>query len=123
MNKILVVDDEQSVIDVLKACLEGAGYEVSSAKTGQRGLELALTGKFDLIILDIMLPDKDGRVICNKIRKNMDTMLTPIIMLSAKEHTIDRMVGMESGADDYMVKPFDIKEVVAKVNAILKKTP
>ncbi len=119
MNKgsILVVEDEKKIADIVKAYLEKEGYSVIVAPTGQKALSV-LKDKFDLIILDLMLPDMDGEDICQTIRKDSDV---PIIMLTAKSEEDDRIKGLGLGADDYVVKPFSPRELVARVKALLRR--
>src|SRR5690625_5097673 len=112
--KILVVDDEQPIADILKFNLEKEGYEVIVAYDGEEAIELALKEEPDLILLDIMLPKKDGNEVCREIRK---THQMPIIMLTAKDSEIDKVLGLELGADDYVTKPFSTRELIARVKA------
>jgi len=119
MNKgrILVIEDEDKIAKILKAYLEKEGFMVTVAPTGQKALS-TLKDRFDLIILDLMLPDMDGEDICQTIRKDSDT---PIIMLTAKSEEDDRVKGLGIGADDYVVKPFSPRELVARVKALLRR--
>lgn len=117
-QKILVVDDEQAIADILKFNLEKEGYDVIMAHDGGEAIELAETEEPDLILLDIMLPVKDGNEVCREIRK---TQTMPIIMLTAKDDEIDKVLGLELGADDYVTKPFSNREVVARVKANLRR--
>jgi len=117
-QKILVVDDEQPIADILKFNLEKEGYEVVCAYDGYEAVELAETEEPDLVLLDIMLPNKDGNEVCREIRK---TQTMPIIMLTAKDDEIDKVLGLELGADDYVTKPFSNREVVARVKANLRR--
>ncbi|MBU5467490.1 response regulator transcription factor [Virgibacillus sp. MSJ-26] len=117
-QKILVVDDEQPIADILKFNLEKEGYEVVCAYDGDEAVELAQDEEPDLILLDIMLPNKDGNEVCREIRK---TQTMPIIMLTAKDDEIDKVLGLELGADDYVTKPFSNREVVARVKANLRR--
>lgn len=117
-QKILVVDDEQPIADILKFNLEKEGYEVVFAHDGDAAVELAESEDPDLILLDIMLPNKDGNEVCREIRK---TKTMPIIMLTAKDDEIDKVLGLELGADDYVTKPFSNREVVARVKANLRR--
>lgn len=118
MKRILIVEDEKSIADVERDYLEIEGLSVTVENNGKRGLERAETEDFDLIILDIMLPDMDGFEICRTLRKNKDT---PIIMVSARTENIDKIRGLGFGADDYIVKPFDPAELVARVKAHLAR--
>lgn len=119
MKKILVVDDEQSIVTLLEFNLKKAGYEVLKAMDGNQAIQLAMEGKPDLMILDIMLPGLDGIEVCKKLR--MEKMDLPILMLTAKDDEFDKILGLELGADDYMTKPFSPREVVARVKAILRR--
>lgn len=118
-NKILVVDDDLNICELLKLYLENEGYVVFTANDGQEAVEMFQNKTPDLVLLDIMLPKKDGWQVCREIRK---TSSAPIIMLTAKGETFDKVLGLELGADDYVVKPFDAKEVMARVKAVLRRT-
>lgn len=118
-NKILVVDDDLNICELLKLYLENDGYVVFTANDGQEAVEMFQNKIPDLVLLDIMLPKKDGWQVCREIRK---TSSAPIIMLTAKGETFDKVLGLELGADDYVVKPFDAKEVMARVKAVLRRT-
>ena len=118
MSKILIVEDEEAIADLEKDYLELSGFEVEVANEGTLGLEKALSGEYDLFILDLMLPGVDGFEICRKIR---DEKNTPIIMVSAKKDDIDKIRGLGLGADDYMTKPFSPSELVARVKAHLAR--
>lgn len=117
--KILVVDDEKTLVKGMKFNLENEGYEVECAYDGAAALELAREGRFDLLILDVMMPEMDGLEACMKIREFSNV---PIIMLTAKSEVFDRIQGLEMGADDYIVKPFEMKELIARINAVLRRT-
>jgi two-component system response regulator VicR len=117
-GKILVVDDEQPIADILKFNLEKEGYEVICAYDGVQAVELALSLTPDLILLDLMLPLKDGMDVCREIRAKLNT---PIIMLTAKDSEIDKVLGLEMGADDYVTKPFGTRELLARVKAHLRR--
>ncbi|MCG1227892.1 response regulator transcription factor [Staphylococcus epidermidis] len=119
-KKILVVDDEQSIVTLLKYNLETAGYIVEVAYDGEEALKKVETEQPELIVLDVMLPKKDGIEVCKTIRS--DKNLVPILMLTAKDDEFDRVLGLELGADDYMTKPFSPREVVARVKAILRRS-
>jgi two-component system, OmpR family, alkaline phosphatase synthesis response regulator PhoP len=119
-NKILVVDDEQSIVTLLQYNLEQAGYEVITAMDGEEGKHLAETQDPDIIVLDLMLPKLDGMEVCKQLRQK--SIMTPILMLTAKDDELDKILGLELGADDYMVKPFSPREVIARVKAILRRT-
>lgn len=117
-EKILVVDDEVSLLETLAYNLKKQGYEVEMAGDGPTAVELARTGRPDLIVLDIMLPGMDGFEVCREIRKEMNT---PVLMLTARDDEIDRVVGLEVGADDYLTKPFSMRELMARVKALLRR--
>jgi two-component system response regulator VicR len=116
--KILVVDDEKTLVKGMKFNLENEGYEVECAYDGAAALELAREGRFDLIILDVMMPEMDGLEACMKIREFSNV---PIIMLTAKSEDADKLMGFECGADDYLTKPFNILELKARVRALLRR--
>ncbi|AGK55172.1 OmpR family DNA-binding response regulator [Bacillus sp. 1NLA3E] len=120
MKKVLVVDDEQSILTLLQYNLEQAGYQVLTAMDGEQGRNMALEDEFDFIILDLMLPKLDGIEVCKQLRQ--ERVPTPILMLTAKDDEFDKILGLELGADDYMTKPFSPREVVARVKAILRRT-
>lgn len=117
-SKILVVDDEKPIADILKFNLEKEGYEVIVAYDGEQAIDLAKSENPDLILLDIMLPKKDGNEVCREVRK---THTMPIIMLTAKDSEIDKVLGLELGADDYVTKPFSNRELIARVKANLRR--
>ncbi len=117
-KRILVVDDEKPIADILKFNLEREGFDVICAYDGEEALELIQKKEPDLILLDIMLPHKDGMEICREVRKKSDV---PIIMLSAKDSEIDKVLGLELGADDYVTKPFSTRELLARVKANLRR--
>ena len=119
MAKILVVDDDLNICELLKLYLENDGYTVFTANDGQAAVEQFQNKTPDLILLDIMLPKMDGWQVCREIRKSSSV---PIIMLTAKGETFDKVLGLELGADDYVVKPFDAKEVMARIKAVLRRT-
>ncbi|SEQ06309.1 response regulator YycF [Piscibacillus halophilus] len=116
--KVLVVDDEEPIADILKYNLENEGYEVVVANDGNEAIELTKKEEPDIILLDIMLPEKDGMEVCREIRKDFQM---PIIMLTAKDSEIDKVLGLELGADDYVTKPFSKREVAARVKANLRR--
>ena len=119
MSKILVVDDDLNICELLKLYLENDGYTVFTANDGQAAVDAFKNKTPDLVLLDVMLPKMDGWQVCREIRK---TSSAPIIMLTAKGETFDKVLGLELGADDYVVKPFDAKEVMARVKAVLRRT-
>lgn len=119
-SKILIIEDDREISKVVAINLKDAGMEIQHAYNGGHGLEMAKTGGYNLIILDIMLPVLDGITVCKKIRE--DDPLTPIMMLTAKAEEIDRIIGLELGADDYMTKPFSIRELTARVRALLRRS-
>lgn len=118
-QKLLVVDDEESIITLLQFNLEQAGYQVKTVMDGKSAFELATKVKFDLIVLDLMIPDMDGLEVCKQLRQNK--ISTPILMLTAKDDEFDKVLGLELGADDYLTKPFSPREVVARIRAILRR--
>lgn len=117
-KKILVVDDEQPIADILQFNLEKEGYQVVVAYDGEEALQKADEEKPDLVLLDLMLPIKDGMEVCKELRKTYDM---PIIMLTAKDSEIDKVLGLELGADDYVTKPFSNRELIARVKANLRR--
>ena len=118
-KKILVVDDEKAIVDILKFNLVREGYEVISAYDGKDGYEKAVSENPDLILLDVMLPEMDGLEVCRKVRSVSNT---PIIMLTARGEEIDKVLGLELGADDYCTKPFGVRELMARVKANLRRS-
>lgn len=120
MTKILVVDDELSIVTLLQFNIEKAGFEVITASDGQEGYELAIAEKPDLIVLDLMLPGMDGIEVTKKLRS--EKIDVPILMLTAKDEELDKIIGLELGADDYLTKPFSPREVVARIKAIMRRT-
>lgn len=118
--RILIVDDEQPIVDMLAYNLKRANYEVLIARDGQEALDQARREGPDLIILDLMLPKIDGLEVCRALRRERDV---PIIMLTARDSEVDRVVGLELGADDYVVKPFSVRELVARVKTVLRRAP
>ncbi|KAA9302282.1 MULTISPECIES: response regulator transcription factor [Aerococcus] len=120
MKKVLIVDDEASIRKLLQFNLEKEGYEVTTAEDGNQGYELGKSNQFDLIILDIMLPGIDGMEICRRLRQK--SIETAILMLTAKDQELEKIIGLELGADDYMTKPFSPREVLARMKAILRRS-
>ena len=118
-KKILIVEDERAIVEILKFNLAREGYETLEALDGEAGLQLGLTGDPDLILLDVMLPKMNGFDICAKLRDAGSTV--PIIMLTAREEETDKVFGLEAGADDYMTKPFSMRELLARVRANIRR--
>lgn len=119
MKKVLIVDDEQSILTLLLFNLEKEGYQVDQAQDGQAGLDLALTSAYDFIILDLMMPKLDGIEVCKRLRQAQ--VDSPVLILTAKDDELDKIIGLELGADDYMTKPFSPREVLARMKAILRR--
>lgn len=117
-RKILVVDDEKPIVDILKFNLEKEGFEVLTADNGMSALEIALSQNPDLILLDIMLPKMDGFDVCRKVREKLNV---PIIMITARDEEVDKVLGLELGADDYITKPFSVRELIARVKANMRR--
>ncbi|MGJ8633598.1 MAG: response regulator transcription factor [Luteolibacter sp.] len=122
MQKVLIIEDEIDISDLVKFNLQRAGYEVIQALDGILGTKMALSERPDLIVLDLMLPGRDGYSVFREVRRDARTSHIPVIMLTAKAQTEDRIQGLEVGADDYLTKPFSPKELVLRVHAILKRT-
>lgn len=118
-KKVLVVDDELSIATLLQYNLQQAGFQVMTAQDGEEGYYMAVEEQPDLIVLDLMLPKMDGIEVCKRLRQQK--VMTPILMLTAKDDEFDKVLGLELGADDYMTKPFSPREVVARVKAILRR--
>lgn len=116
---ILIIEDEKKLSTILKRALKGERYSVEVAYTGKEGLEKALKGNYSLILLDVMLPEMDGFAVCKELRKNQ--IYTPVIMLTAKGDSAERVVGLDSGADDYLLKPFGLDELFARIRAVLRR--
>ena len=121
MAKILVVDDEKDIADLLSYNLEKEGFSTVKAYDGEAALKMVKTQKPDLIILDLMLPKMNGLDVCRALRRNPETASLPIIILTAKGDEVDKIIGLEVGADDYITKPFSIKELIARTGAILRR--
>lgn len=119
MPNILVVDDERKIRELIRLYLEQEGYRVTEAANGREALDRLERETYDLIILDLMMPDIDGWTVCREVRKNSNV---PMIMLTARGDEIDRVLGLELGADDYVVKPFSPRELVARIKAVLRRT-
>ncbi len=120
MRKVLVIDDEESIRELIRFNLEKAGFSVELAADGQEGLD-KLDDSIDLVILDLMLPVLDGLTVCREIRSHPEFKDLPIIMLTARGEEIDRVLGLEMGADDYLTKPFSPRELIARIKAILRR--
>jgi phosphate regulon transcriptional regulator PhoB len=121
MSKILIVDDEEDIVELLSYNLEKEGFSALKAYDGEAALGLVRSEKPDLMILDLMLPKMNGLDVCKAIRRNPETVNLPIIMLTAKGDEIDKIIGLEIGADDYVTKPFSIKELIARVRSIMRR--
>ncbi len=120
--KILVVDDEKDIVDLITLNMEREGYKVIPAYSGEEALELARVKKPDLMILDLMLPGVQGLEVCRQVRSDPELGDIAILILSAKDGEVDRVLGLEMGADDYVVKPFSMRELIARVRAALRRT-
>lgn len=119
MKEILIIEDDPEIIKLLEIHLSNLIYNASTATDGEEGLNMALQNDYDLILLDLTLPTMDGVTICKRLREKKNT---PIIMLTAKSEEIDRVLGLEMGADDYITKPFSIRELLARVKAVMRRT-
>ena len=119
MKKVLIIEDDREISDLLEINLKDLDCEITKSFDGRTGLNIALSNQFDLIVLDIMLPEKDGFEVCKDLRKTDNT--TPILMLTSKSEEMDKVLGLEFGADDYMTKPFGIREFIARVKAIFRR--
>ncbi len=117
-TKILIVEDDKNISELIRLYLEKEGFEVAQAEDGKKGVELFHSFEPNLILLDLMLPVLDGWGVCREIRK---TSSVPIIMVTAKDETFDKVMGLEMGADDYIAKPFDMKEIIARIHAVLRR--
>jgi two-component system response regulator RegX3 len=118
-DRILVVEDDEDIRDLLAHHLRGAGYEVLAARDGVTGLRLALTARVDLVLLDLMLPGMSGMDLCRNLRRSSRV---PVIMLTARDTEVDTVLGLEVGADDYVTKPFSVREVLARINAVIRRS-
>ncbi|MBQ1234299.1 MAG: response regulator transcription factor [Oscillospiraceae bacterium] len=119
MEKIMIVDDDRNICELLRLYIEKDGFDAVIAHNGREALALLEKEKPDLMVLDVMMPELDGWQVCREVRKSSDI---PIIMLTAKSETFDKVLGLELGADDYVTKPFDSKEIVARIKAVLRRT-
>jgi two-component system, OmpR family, alkaline phosphatase synthesis response regulator PhoP len=120
-SSILIVDDEKDIVDLVAYNAERQGYKVFKAYDGEGALRIARSEKPDLIVLDLMLPGIQGLEVCKRVRGNPETADTPIIMLTARGEEFDKVIGLEAGADDYITKPFSVKELLARVKAVLRR--
>ena len=120
MSRVLVIEDEPGLVMALTQRLSSEGYEIETAKDGERGLALGVSQSFDVIVLDLMLPRKNGFDVCRDLRQR--GINTPIIMLTARGQVVDRVVGLKLGADDYLTKPFAMMELLARIEALLRRT-
>lgn len=120
--KILIVEDEKDIRDLIEYYLKKEGFEVKVSADGEAALDIIRKDKFDLIILDLMLPKINGMELCRILRSDGKTSFMPIIMVTAKSDDLDKALGMESGADDYITKPFNLREFIARVKAVLRRT-
>jgi len=118
-KKVLIIEDEKSIADIIRFNLVKEGFETDTAYEGRTGLEKALSIKPDLILLDVMLPEMDGFQVCKKVR---EPSTVPIVMLTAKEEEVDKVLGLELGADDYITKPFGMRELIARIKANIRRT-
>lgn len=121
MKKILIIEDDDHIIELLRFNVQNNGYEVSIAMDGHEGLNKAINESPDLILLDLMLPGIDGIEICNRLKNKDSTKDIPIIMLTAKGHETDKILGLEMGADDYMTKPFSVRELMTRIKVVLRR--
>lgn len=119
-GRILVVEDDEEIVDVLRRTLRAEGYEVRATGEGSSAVEISSDFRPDLIVLDLGLPDMDGMDVCDRIREGTDV---PILMLTARTETADRVEGLDAGADDYLTKPFERSELLARIRALLRRTP
>ena len=121
-EKVLIVDDEEHILELLKFNLSNSGYNVICASNGIDAVNIAKTEKPDLVLLDLMIPGMDGLDVCKEIKKNPETSKAAIIMITAKSEELDKILGLELGADDYITKPFSIRELLARVKAVLRRS-
>ncbi len=121
-HKILIVEDDEHIARLIKYNVEKEGYISQTVESGEEGLEIIRREKVDLVILDLMLPGMTGLAVCKAVKQDKQLASTPIIMLTAKGEEVDKIIGLESGADDYVVKPFSPRELILRINAILKRT-
>ena len=121
-EKVLVVDDEEHIVELIKFNLESAGYEVFTANNGIDAVDVAIENRPKLILLDLMLPGMDGFDVCKELKRNRETKNISVIMLTAKSEELDKILGLELGADDYITKPFSVREMLARVKAVLRRS-
>lgn len=121
-KKVLIVDDEEHIRELIKFNLKKEGYDTDVAVNGNEALKVLREIKFDLILLDLMLPEIDGLEVCKEIRRNEETSDIPVMMITAKGEEFDKVLGLELGADDYITKPFSIRELMARVKALLRRS-
>ncbi len=121
-EKVLIIDDEEHIVELIRYNLENEGYETLMAYNGKEGISLAEKFQPNLILLDIMLPGMNGLKVCKTLRQIKETQNIPIIMLTAKSEELDKILGLELGADDYMTKPFSVRELLARIKAVLRRT-
>ena len=119
--RVLIVEDEPDIRDLLAFHLEREGYHVTKCRSGEEAVRLSQTAPPDLVLLDVMLPEMDGLEVCRRLRRDPRTQAVPIVMLTARGDEVDRVLGLELGADDYVVKPFSPRELVARVRAVLRR--
>lgn len=122
LKKVLIVDDEINILELLEFNLKKSGFEVLKAENGIRAIDICNKSRPDIVILDLMLPDLDGIEVCKKLRLNKETQYIPIIMLTAKSDEIDKIIGLEMGADDYVTKPFSVRELTARIKTVLRRS-
>ncbi|MDZ5254216.1 response regulator transcription factor [Clostridium sp. LIBA-8841] len=121
-KKVLIVDDEEHIRELIKFNLKKEGYDTAVAVNGTEALKIIKESKFDLILLDLMLPEIDGLEVCKEIRRNEETADIPVMMITAKGEEFDKVLGLELGADDYITKPFSIRELMARIKALLRRS-
>jgi two-component system phosphate regulon response regulator PhoB len=121
MTKVVVIEDERDIVDILEFNLKAEGFDVLSATSGREGLDLVLGSRPDLLIVDLMLPDLSGNEICRAVRTSSHGKTLPILILSARGEEIDRVVGFELGADDYVTKPFSVRELMLRARALVRR--
>lgn len=120
MKKVLVVEDDEALADLIEIHMKDLAFSVDKTTSGKQGYELALKGEYDLLVLDLMLPDMQGLDVCRQLR--IEKIDIPIIMLTARSEEIDKVLGLESGADDYITKPFSVREFIARVKAVIRRS-